>query len=95
MPKARDYKREWELAVARGAHKDNAARHRLRRLAEKKGLVHKNDGKDIDHKDPLSKGGANTLGNARVATQGKNRSFARNPDSSLKSQTSRRERKKK
>lgn len=95
MPAARNYKREWALAVKRGAHADNAARHRLRRLAEKKGLVRKNDGKDLDHKDPLSKGGANTLGNARVTTRAKNRSFARNSDSSLKSQTSHRERKKK
>ena len=93
--KNRDYKREWELAVARGAHADNAARHRLRRKAVKAGLVKNKDGKDLDHIDPLSKGGANTLSNARVTTESANRSFARNPDGSLKSQASKKERKKK
>lgn len=67
----------------------------LRREANKDGITHKGDGKDLDHIKPLSKGGANTLSNARVTTKTANRSFARNKDGSLKSQTSRKERKKK
>lgn len=87
----RDYRREAETAKARGENADDAARHRLRREAEKKGIVHKNDGKDLDHKRPLSKGGSNTLDNARAVSPGENRSFARNKDGSVKSQTSKRE----
>jgi hypothetical protein len=37
-------------------------------------------------------GGANTLSNTRVVSKGSNRSFSRNGDGSLKSQTSKRER---
>jgi hypothetical protein len=67
----------------------------LRREADAKGITHKGDGKDLDHKKPLSKGGANTLANARATTKTANRSFARNANGSLKSQTSKRERSKK
>ena len=59
----------------------------------KEGLVRKGDGKDVDHKRPLSKGGTNSRSNLRVVNAGENRSFARNADGSLKSQRSRRERK--
>jgi hypothetical protein len=59
---------------------------------EKKGLVHKGDGKDVDHKKPLSKGGSNDSSNLRVVKRSENTSFSRNRDGSLKSQTSKRER---
>jgi hypothetical protein len=61
---------------------------------EKAGLVHKGDGKDVDHRQPLSKGGTNARGNLRVSSASANRSFSRNSDGSLKSQTSKKERKK-
>jgi len=61
----------------------------------KKGLAHKGDGKDVDHKTPLSKGGTNNPSNLRVVPASSNRSFSRNSDSSVKSQVSKRERKKK
>lgn len=48
---------------------------------------------DVDHIKPISKGGTNSPSNLRITSPGKNRSFARNKDSSLKSQTSKRERK--
>lgn len=84
----RDYRRETETAKARGetggSDSENAKRHRLRRAMEKKGAVHLNDGKDVDHTKPLSKGGANTLSNARVRSPGANRSFPRNPDGSMR-----------
>lgn len=47
-------------------------------------------GKDIDHKRPLSKGGTNGDGNLRLVSPSTNRSFARNPDGSVKSNTTRR-----
>jgi len=48
----------------------------------------KGDGKDVDHKTPLSKGGTNTKTNLRVTSQANNRSFSRNSNSSLKNQKS-------
>lgn len=58
---------------------------------EEAGKVRKGDGKDVDHKTPLSKGGKNTPSNLRVVDASKNRSFSRNSNGSLKSQTSKRE----
>lgn len=58
----------------------------------KKGLAHKGDGKDVDHIHPLSKGGKNVDSNLRVVPRSENRSFSRNSDGSLKSQTSKNER---
>lgn len=80
----RDYAQEWKTAKTRGEDKGNAARHRLRRKAVKLGMVKPNDGKDIDHKKALSKGGSNTIKNARVTTPSENRSFPRNKDGSMK-----------
>lgn len=72
--------------------KKRTAQNAARREAEKQGLVKKGDGKDVDHKTPLSKGGSNDRSNLRVVPKSENRSFSRNKDGSLKSQTSRRER---
>lgn len=63
-----------------------------RREAIREGLASKGDGKDVDHKKPLSKGGDNSKSNLRVVSASANRSFSRNKDGSLKSQTSKRER---
>lgn len=67
-------------------------RNAARREAIKEGSAHKGDGKDVDHKVPLSKGGSNSKSNTRVVPASQNRSFSRNADGSLKSQTSKRER---
>lgn len=58
----------------------------------KAGTAHKGDGKDVDHIKPLSKGGSNKASNTRVVPASENRSFSRNADGSLKSQTSKKER---
>jgi len=84
----RDYQQEYATAKKRGENgaghdSGNAERHRLRRRAIKRGMVKPNDGKDVDHRDPLSKGGANTLSNARVETEHDNRSFPRKADGSM------------
>lgn len=85
----RDYKQETTTAKSRGetggSDSDNSKRKRLRRLALKKGMV--KPGQDLDHKKALSKGGSNTLANARAATPHDNRSFPRNKDGSMKSNT--------
>jgi len=83
----RDYTQEYATQKKRGesgtgSESDNAKRHRLRRLALKKGMV--KAGQDLDHKQALSKGGANTLANARASTPADNRSFPRNKDGSMK-----------
>jgi hypothetical protein len=75
--------------------KKREEQNKARALMEKAGKVHKGDGKDVDHKTPLSKGGQTTPKNLRVVPASRNRSFSRNPNGSLKSQTSRRERAKK
>jgi 5-methylcytosine-specific restriction endonuclease McrA len=87
MAYERDYKREYELQKQRGdsgsgSDSGNAKRHRLRRKALKLGMV--KSGQDLDHKKPLSKGGSNTLKNARASSPSKNRSFPRNSDGSMK-----------
>lgn len=91
----RDYKREDKLYNSRPEQR--AARSKrtiLRNQANEAGITSKGDGKDLDHRKPLSKGGANTLSNARAVSPSTNRSFSRNSDGSLKSQRSKRERKK-
>lgn len=57
----------------------------------KAGKAHVGDGKDVDHKTPLSKGGSTGLSNLRVVSKGSNRSFKRSGHQ-LASQTSTRER---
>lgn len=50
-------------------------RKQARRMLEKLGKVKKGDGKDVDHRKPLSKGGRNTPSNLRVISAKKNRSI--------------------
>ena len=64
--------------------KKRAARNKARTIMEKEGLVHKGDGKDVDHKKPVSKGGATTRSNLRVKTASANRTFDRKSDHSVK-----------
>lgn len=75
--------------------KNRTARTTARRQANAAGVTHKGDGKDLDHKVPLSKGGSTAKSNLRVTSASTNRSFSRNKDGSIKSQTSKRESKKK
>ena len=84
----RDYKREWELAKKRGEGDDNALRHRARYSMEKAGKVSKNDGKDVGHLTAVKRGGTNAMSNLAVQSKTENRSFARNPDGSMKSERS-------
>jgi len=91
MPSSKNYKRDYDQEYktqkergesGTGSDSDNAKRHRVRRLAEKKGIVKK--GQDLDHKKPLSKGGSNKLSNVRAVSPKKNRSFPRKSDGSMK-----------
>lgn len=90
----RDYQRENELYNSRPEQrKRRSERTMARNAAIKDGLVSRGDGKDIDHTKPLSKGGKNIRSNERVVSASTNRSFSRNADGSLKSQISKKERK--
>ena len=64
--------------------KKRAARNKARAMMEKEGLVHKGDGKDVDHKKALSKGGKTVRSNLRVKDASANRSYARKSDHSVK-----------
>ena len=56
-------------------------RNRARRHAEAAGLVHKGDGREIDHKKMLDKGGSDKDSNTRVVSAAENRAWrARNPE---------------
>lgn len=81
----RDYAQEKKTSDARGEKPKRAARNRARRVMMNKGMVKKGDGKDVDHKQALSKGGAKTAAsNLRVRSAHANRSFPRKPDGSMK-----------
>lgn len=89
----RDYKREVALYTSKPeVVKKRTEQNAARREMEKAGKVHKGDGKDVDHKKPLSKGGSNASNNLRAVSASENRSFSRNKDGSLKNQQSKRER---
>lgn len=82
----RNYAQEYRTAKARGevgtGHDSGSAeRHRLRRKALKLGLVKK--GQDVDHIKPLSKGGSNSIKNARARSPHANRGFPRRSDGSM------------
>lgn len=86
--KPRPYKKEYEQYDGTPAvKKKRAQRNKARRIMEEAGLVHKGDGKDVDHKQPLSKGGTTKRGNLRVKTASDNRSFPRKSDHGVKRNT--------
>ena len=90
----RDYRKEVDRYTSKPAvKKKRALQNAARREMMKKGLVKKGDGKQVDHIQPLSKGGGNTRSNYRVVPAAENESFSRNKDGSLKSQISEREKK--
>lgn len=91
----RDYKKENRLHNSKpDSIAKRVKRNAARREAIRSGVAKKGDGKDVDHKTPLSRGGSNSKSNLRVVPASQNRSFSRNSDSSIKSQTSKRERRK-
>lgn len=79
--KSRPYKKEYKQQKARGEHENRMERQRARRALDKKGV--NRNGKDVAHVKALSKGGSNSDG-YRLESPSKNRSFRRNPDSSMK-----------
>ena len=92
--KPRDYKKEAQYEGSPQQVKNRVARNAARRKLLKAGKVHKGDGMDVAHKVAFDKGGSNKQG-VTVQSASKNRSFKRNSNHKLISETSTRERKKK
>jgi len=59
----------WEKTTHPDRVKQRAERNSARSRMMKKGLVHKGDGKQVDHKVELVRGGGNTDANLRVVTE--------------------------
>ena len=79
----RDYKKEYENYHSSPKQKKRrAARNKARSLLEKKGLVHKGDGKDVHHKD----GDPSNFKLSKLSVQkpSSNRSFPRNKNAGKK-----------
>lgn len=91
--KVRDYSQQRQYNATPAATAKRVENNAARAKAIKSGKASVGDGTDADHIKPLSKGGSNSSKNIRVVPASVNRSFSRNSDSSLKSQTSKRERK--
>ena len=81
----RDYKAEYKNYDGTPAvKKKRAQRNKARRMLEREGIVHKGDGKDVDHITPLGKGGTTVRSNLRAKPAAANRSFKRKSDGSMK-----------
>ena len=92
--KPRPYKKEYEQYQGTEEQKKNRAlRNKARRQAIREGKAKKGDGTDVHHVKALSKGGTNSDG-LKVVPASTNRSFKRNAENKLVSETSTRERKK-
>jgi hypothetical protein len=82
---ARNYRQEYDEYQGTELQKKNRAkRNAARAKMAKAGKVSKGDGKDVDHSNPLSKGGSNDGGNLRVKSASANRSFKRKSSGAIK-----------
>lgn len=99
MPYMTNGKRDYKKQNAKVDSKPDAIAHRAANVKQnrelaKRGVGSKGDGLDASHKVAHSKGGSASLSNTRLESASKNRSFARNGDSSMKSETSKKEQRK-
>jgi hypothetical protein len=77
----RNYRHEYDAYQGKPEQiKNRAKRNAARATMAKAGRVHKGDGKDVDHKQPLSKGGSAGMGNLQVKSVHANRSYKRRAD---------------
>jgi hypothetical protein len=95
MPYMKDGKRDYARQNAEYNSKPEERRRRVRlvqiqRELEKQGKAKVGDGKDNAHKKARSKGGADSVENIKQEAPSRNRSFARNADSTMKNEKSKR-----
>ena len=76
----RDWKKEYQLQKKRGDTKYQLERQKARRLLDKTGAdkngngkSDRREGRDIDHKQPISKGGKSSPSNLRLRSRSANR----------------------
>ena len=80
----RDYRRENKLFNSKPEEiRKRSLRNAARQMMEDAGLVHKGDGKDVNHIKPLSKGGSGGRGNLSVQSLHSNRSYRRTSSSAI------------
>lgn len=96
MPSSKGYIRNYrqeaktESSARKQARRDRVnARYAMEKEVGKSAIK----GKDIGHKKALSKGGSNSRSNLFIQASASNQSFSRNKDGTMKSETSKRERK--
>ena len=81
MPKSSKAKLEYQKKYNEEHADDQVARRRAQRHAIKAGKSKVGDGKDIDHKKPLDKGGSGADSNTRSRSQKANRGWRKdNPE---------------
>ena len=92
----RDYAAElrWEKRNKPNRVKDRAQRNAARAAVKKKVGASALQGKDVGHKKAVSKGGSNGLANLFIQNPGANRSFSRTAKGAMRSETSKREKRK-
>lgn len=94
----RDYKKElnWEHKKKPNRVKDRSQRNSARaQVAKKAGKKPTQIRGDVGHKTAISRGGKNTLANLFIQNPTANRSFSRTSKGAMKSETSKKERKRK
>ena len=85
MTTKRNYAQEYaNYDGTEAVKKKRAQRNKARRMLEREGVVHKGDGKDVDHKKPLSKGGTTTRSNLKAVPASANRSYKRTSKGAIK-----------
>jgi hypothetical protein len=76
MPKNRDYKAEYARYHGKPEKiEERAQRNAARSKMVKAGSAKKGDGKDVDHRVPIRRGGGNGKGNLRMSSVAKNRGW--------------------
>ena len=86
MPtKKRNYKKEYANYQGTAEQKKNrAVRNAARNTMKAKGAVSTGDGKHVNHKTPISKGGGNSPSNLTVKKESTNSSYPRTRSGAMK-----------
>lgn len=87
MPSSKNYVRDYKQEAATESperKKQRAERNAARQTLEHMGLVRKGDGKDVDHRVPLSQGGSTAVSNLRVRSAHANRSYPRTKSGAIR-----------
>jgi len=72
----RDYKKEYREYHSKPEQIENRSqRNKARRTLEAQGRVQKGDGRDVNHKTPIKRGGGNSPGNLEVTSKKSNRGW--------------------